>query len=312
MMLSVRIPHFICLGAQSPDIAYRATDLLNKLGINSLEAFYCMNYIRALLDQGIIGPGTAIDCPITFNNFGTYEFIEQFLKMLAYGDDGLGNTSQFGQDIAQGALRAAAKWGRLDEDLASGLLNYPYWGYPYHYDPRAQLEWGYGSILGDRDINEHCIYRLKYLGAGAFYGKDSAPITAQQVVNILLAKMAPFDDDELILDFSQENMYSGHMAKFVSWHRYYTRFWKQSMLFCDSRWPDFVNSYADDFVGSTGQAEPAYLKAVTGNEFSFADGIELGKKIWNLDHAIWTLQGRHRDMVNFSDYYYTDTFNEHE
>ncbi|MBN2105947.1 MAG: aldehyde:ferredoxin oxidoreductase [Deltaproteobacteria bacterium] len=300
---------FYCLGAKSPDIAYRATDLLNTLGINSLEAYYCIGYVLELLKIGIIGPGTAIECPsfITLDNYGTYEFIEQFLKMLAYGDDGKGNPSQFGQDIEQGALRAAAKWGRLDEDLASGLLNYPYWGYPYHYDPRAQLEWGYGSILGDRDINEHCIYRLKYLGGGAFYGKNEAPITMGEAVNIILAKMAPFNDDELILDFSETNMYSEHMAKFVSWHRYYTRFWKQSMLFCDSRWPDFVNPYADDFVGSTGQAEPAYLKAVTGNDFSFEDGIELGKKIWNLDHAIWTLQGRHRDMVNFSEFYYTNT-----
>ena len=24
-----------------------------------------------------------------------------------------------------------------------------------HYDPRGSLEWGYGTILGDRDINEH-------------------------------------------------------------------------------------------------------------------------------------------------------------
>ena len=24
------------------------------------------------------------------------------------------------------------------------------------YDPRAELEWGYGSILDSRDINEHC------------------------------------------------------------------------------------------------------------------------------------------------------------
>jgi aldehyde:ferredoxin oxidoreductase len=30
----------------------------------------------------------------------------------------------------------------------------------------------------------------------------------------------------------------------------------------------------------------------------------LGRKIWNLDHAIWTLQGRHRDMVHFVDNVY--------
>jgi aldehyde:ferredoxin oxidoreductase len=46
------------------------------------------------------------------------------------------------------------------------------------------------------------------------------------------------------------------------------------------------------------------MSAVTGRNMTFLDGIELGKKIWNLDHAIWTLQGRHRDMVHFADYYY--------
>jgi aldehyde:ferredoxin oxidoreductase len=107
-----------------------------------------------------------------------------------------------------------------------------------------------------------------------------------------------------MLDFSESNIYSEHMAKLVSWHRYYTRFWKQSMLFCDIRWPDFVNIHRPDKIGCTGIAEPKYVKAVTGKDFSFQEGIELGRKIWNLDHAIWTLQGRHRDMVHFVDNVY--------
>ncbi|MCJ7832772.1 MAG: aldehyde ferredoxin oxidoreductase C-terminal domain-containing protein, partial [Deltaproteobacteria bacterium] len=53
--------------------------------------------------------------------------------------------------------------------------------------------------------------------------------------------------------------------------------------------------------------EPKYLKAVTGKNFSFLDGINLGRKIWNLDNAIWTLQGRHRDMVHFADIIYEKT-----
>jgi alpha-L-arabinofuranosidase len=32
--------------------------------------------------------------------------------------------------------------------------------------------------------------------------------------------------------------------------------------------------------------------------------IGIGKKIWNLDNVIWTLQGRHRDMVHFADFIY--------
>jgi aldehyde:ferredoxin oxidoreductase len=43
---------------------------------------------------------------------------------------------------------------------------------------------------------------------------------------------------------------------------------------------------------------------VTGDKLSFEDGIELGRRIWNLDNAIWTLQGRHRDMVHFAPYVY--------
>ena len=34
----------------------------------------------------------------------------------------------------------------------------------------------------------------------------------------------------------------------MSWHRYYTRFWKQSAQLCDFRWPDFLNLYGLDKV----------------------------------------------------------------
>lgn len=296
------------LDAKSRQFIYQATDLLNRYGINSLEAYYTLHYCKDLYTRGLLGPGRNIDCPLDFRGYGSLEFIEQFLGMLAFGNDGKGNPSPFGQAISQGAVRAAEAWGRLEEDLATGLLPYPYWGNPIHYDPRAQLEWGYGTILGDRDINEHCIYRLKYLGGGAYYGTSRAPITPAQVVDIVTGKMALFEGDPLMLDFSEQNMYSEHIAKLVSWHRYYTRFYKQSMLFCDSRWPDFVNPYARDFVGSTGSAEPLFFGAVTGETISFRDGIEIGKRIWNLDNAIWTLQGRHRDMVQFSDYVYSTKF----
>jgi aldehyde:ferredoxin oxidoreductase len=99
-------------------------------------------------------------------------------------------------------------------------------------------------------------------------------------------------------------MYSMHMAKLTAWHRYYTRFWKVTVQFCDWRWPDFVNLSVADKVGCTGDAEPRFYRAVTGDDLSYLAGIELGRKIWNLDHVIWTLQGRHRDHVKYADYIY--------
>ncbi len=44
---------------------------------------------------------------------------------------------------------------------------------------------------------------------------------------------------------------------------------------------------------------------MTGKDLTFVEGIEIGRKIWNLDHAIWAIQGRHRDMVYLADYVYS-------
>jgi len=296
--------------AKSLDIQRRATDLLNRYGLNAHEMVYGTAYLRDLYKLGVLGPGKEIDCPLDFDGYGGFEFVEQLVKMIAYRNDGRGGKSRCGDDLAEGFVRAAKKWGRLDgdsSDLKTGLLPFPYWGIPLHRDPRHRLEWGYGTILGDRDINEHCFDMLhSCLTPAALKGRKTQT-TAKEAVRIYVDKMVPFQDDELMLDYSTQNMYSEHIAKLVSWHRYYTRFWKQSALFCDASWPDFINIYAPKKIGSTGQAEPKFFKAVTGKNFSFLDGIELGRKIWNLDHAIWTLQGRHRDMVHFAGFIYDRT-----
>jgi aldehyde:ferredoxin oxidoreductase len=290
--------------AQSLDIQRLASDLINRYGLNAAEMTLGLVYLRILQMTRRLKTAKIPDCPLDFSTYGSKEFVEQFVKMLAYGNDGKGNESQFGKDISGGFVRAAEKWGRRQEDLLSGILAFPYWGIPIHKEPRAQVYWGYGTLLGDRDINEHDFDWIKWEASIAKRDGVEPRISAEEVVKIVTDKMVPFQGDWDMLDFSENNIYSEHMAKMVSWQRYYTRFWKQSMLFCDSRWPDFVNILRPDKIGSTGIAEPKYVKAVTGKDFSFQDGIELGRKIWNLDHAIWTLQGRHRDMVHFVDNVY--------
>ena len=290
--------------ARSLDIQRSASDLINRYGVNAVEISFGLLYIWILKQNGQLKAGNIPDCPLDFKKYGSEEFAEQFVKMISYGNDGKGGESQFGKDISGGFVRAAEKWGRRKQDLASGILAFPYWGIPIHKEPRAQVYWGYGTLLGDRDINEHDFDWIKWMASSAKLSGREPGLAAKEVVKIVTDKMVPFQGDLDMLDFSQNNIYSEHMAKMVSWQRYYTRFWKQSMLFCDARWPDFVNIHRPDKIGSTGIAEPKYIKAVTGKDLSFEDGIELGRKIWNLDHAIWTLQGRHRDMVHFADNVY--------
>ena len=294
--------------ARDQDAQRYTSDLLNRLGLNAAEIFWGERYLRELNQYGIVGLNKEIDCPLMFNRYGQQAFIEQLLNMIAYRNDGLGNPHPFGDVLAEGFVRAAKKWGRLDGDegdLKTGRLPFPNWGLPQHKEPRSQLDWSYGSILGDRDINEHGFDQLRSHPTGSKLYGFQMYASAEELVRIYTDKMVPYQGDLLMLDFSTENMYSEHIAKLVSWHRYYSRFWKQSTLFCDWRWPDFLNRLAPGKIGSTGISEPKFLKAVTGRNLTFLDGINLGKKIWNLDHAIWTLQGRHRDMVHFSDYLYT-------
>ncbi len=285
-------------GGRQTSAAYIAADLLQKYGINAFEASVGLYYIRDLNKMGILGRSGKIKCDLDFGKLGEVEFADHFLKMIAY-------RKGVGDDFAEGFFRAAKRWGRLEEDLKTGILYYPNWGLPGHsYDPRAEVEWGYGSILGDRDINEHD-FNVFYQWPSAVIraGKTPKP-PAEQLTKIAAEKLIPYENNPLMLDFSTDNIYSEHMVKLVAWHRHYTRFWKQSVLYCDMRWPEFINSRLPGYRGLTGEGEPKFLNAVTGKKFSFVDGMELGRKIWNLDNAIWTLQGRHRDMVHFSDYIY--------
>ena len=282
--------------------AYIAADLLQKYGINCFELEQGLRYVRELNRMGILGPGKRIDCDLPFDKLGSTEFVEKLLQMIAYRQG-------IGDDMAEGFCRAAKRWGRLDEDLETGLLAYPHWGLPHHRDPGAGIEWGYGSILGDRDINEHDFDMvLLWLPSTSKWLLKKPPISAEALTKIFAEKLMPYEGDPLMLDYSSENMYSEHIAKLVAWHRHYTRFWKQSVLYCDLLFADFYNENTPDKRGLTGEGEPKFYNAVTGKSLSFVDGIQLGKKIWNLDNAIWTLQGRHRDMVHFANYIYKVPF----
>ena len=66
----------------------------------------------------------------------------------------------------------------------------------------------------------------------------------------------------------------------------------------------FTNNTVDH-KGPTPDAEIKFFNAITGKNLTFADGMEIGRKIYNLDRSIWVLQGRHRDMEVFPDYIYT-------
>jgi aldehyde:ferredoxin oxidoreductase len=101
----------------------------------------------------------------------------------------------------------------------------------------------------------------------------------------------------------ETGIYSEHRAKLVAWHRHYTRAIKQSLGYCDWLFPRYINAWTENPTqGYSPEAEPRFFNAVTGNNMTMADLMEVGRRIWNRDRAIWVLQGRHRDMENLTGY----------
>ncbi len=274
-------------------------DLIQKLGINAYELYEGLPYLEKLYKKGVLGPGKEIDCPLNFEQMGTEEFSEKLLNMIAYREG-------IGDDMAEGFVRAAERWGRLEEDHRTGDLLFPYWGYPEHgYDPRTEVEWGYGSILAERDMNEHAFNNIYWVANADIDAGKKPYLSAEEYAKLASEKLAPFENNPDMLDYSTENMYSENFVKLVAWQRWYSRFWLQSALFCDWRWPNLYNGNRPDNRGLSGEeGEPKFLNAITGGNLTYVDGIEIGRKIWYLDNAIWTLQGRHRDMVRYAEYIY--------
>ncbi len=284
-------------GQERSDAQYMSADLAQKIGINVYPLWRGIEYLRALDKMGILGKGKKIDCgDLPMDRTTDVVFAEKLLWMIAKREG-------IGRDLAEGFPRAAEKWGRVQEDFQSGILAFPYWGYAEHLnDPRCEIEWGYGSILAERDCNEHCFSYSLFYAPTAYLNSGREPqLPAEKLVQIFTSQMAPYAGDMRMLDFSMANAYSEHMVKTVSWQKDYHGFYINALGYCDKRYPRWFE--ADAF-----KAEPVFYSAVTGNNLTFLEGMQKGRKIWTLKNALWTLQGRHRDMVHFARYIYEIPF----
>jgi aldehyde:ferredoxin oxidoreductase len=275
----------------------KSADRLGRLGINAWEGAMAIPWLVGLYKQGILGPGKQIDTKLNFADVGSEPFNKAFLEAIAYRTD-------IGADLAEGCARAAVKWGRYEQDTTSGLLAIAAHGYAHHYDGRTEVEWGFGTALDSRDINEHDIALTLY------WYTSMAPLVgapyimpAKDMVEMIGATLLPYKDP-MMLDFSDVGMYSDAMVKFVSWHRAYNRFWKQSAIFCDWGIADWINPFTEGYKGMTPEVEPKFFNAVTGKNLTFEEGMKIGTKIWNLDRAIMALQGRVRDGDQLDEWQY--------
>jgi aldehyde:ferredoxin oxidoreductase len=290
----------------------KAIDIVQKYGINAFDTNFCGAtfaeikghpvqpavpdagglgwYLGRLYKMGEIGPGKKVDTsPLPMEMYENVSFAEAFATTLS-------KRVGIGDLMAEGTLRFAEKLGRLSD--TNDILRYPQWGYVQHWTLPG-IEWAYGSLVDSRDINDHdmMIGRSNKMSCDAY-------------VELMSTQTPPFSDP-FMFDYGWQGeqafktgIYSEHKAKLIAWHRHYQTFYKESLLLCDFAFAAFHNAFRADGNGATPEAEPVFYNAVTGKKLTFADGIEIGRKAWNLKRSILVLQGRTRQMEKFTGYMY--------
>jgi aldehyde:ferredoxin oxidoreductase len=258
-------------------------------------------YIKYLYELGVLGPGKKIESyPLPMDQWDKLSFREAFC-------DAIARKIGIGADLAEGTLEAAKKWGRLDEDLNSGALRFPAYGASWHHTLPG-MDWAYAYILMSGDPMWHGLMGVS--GGGGLGGGPSA-YTAEQLVEMMAAKVVPFTGDPLMFSNSwkgeaarKTGIYSAHKAKLVTWARRYAGFYNESMAICEMMLPNFIGKSTNGISGPSPELEHSYYQAVTGNNKTFADTMEIGRKIWNMERVIRVMAGRHRDKEQFAPFMY--------
>ncbi|QZA88204.1 hypothetical protein K0C01_10485 [Salinarchaeum sp. IM2453] len=273
----------------------RDSDNVQKYGINAWTASD-LGYLYSLYQLGFFGEDGEMNPDLPWNEYGDASFAEEVYEKIA-------NREGIGDDLAEGMVRAAKEWGRLEQDLATGELAYENWGYSSHYDNRAFTStWGYPSILTSRDVNQHLfVYDLWWMPYNWEIEGESPPVSASESAELIQNKTLPH---EVMPDYSTSAIYGQNGIETTDWILQYSRFWTNSVQFCSQALPDLINGHAENYDGATPEIEPRFFNAVTDEDLTFEDGMEIGDRILHLDRAIWTLQGRHRDQEVFPDYIY--------
>ena len=278
------------------EVSAKAVDLTQRLGINSKGFQNWLIYLTILYDKGVLGPGKQIDTDLPIDKIGETEFIEKFFYEIAYRK-GIGN------DLTEGFPRAAHKWGRAEEDLRTGILPMHAWGHSIHYDGRCEVYWWYASLVESRDVNMHD-FNIAAYRIGQEIASGNKPLMPARQVADWFGDLAPYYDSEM-MNFATDNLYSIHMARTTAWLLHYSYFWKHSCGLCSTAFSDIVNPNGPNNRGLTPEGEIKFYQAVTGQKITFEESMEMGRKMYNLDKTIWTLQGRHRDMEKFPEYMYS-------
>jgi aldehyde:ferredoxin oxidoreductase len=281
-------------------VTWQAAKLADLLGINSYELMAIIPWLSDCHRAKLI---TEEETGLPLEENGSWKFVSTLLHKMA-------NREGFGDLLAEGGQRAAAKLGGKAEDLS--LMYYPragkfggfreHWvflgGFPTGYAvPPLALMW----VLDNRDALVSHSYISMLWGAAATIGQNALTAAPEDIFPILKPVMKAVYGSEEAAEFL------GPDGKSLNWKwaasvvkRYHEHsILKDSYVVCDMLFPYAFNANSSDHVGDT-SLESRLYSAVTGIDMGLEESYQKGAMLCTIERALAVRDGRtsHDDALH--------------
>ena len=285
-------------------ITWQAAKLADLYGINSYELMAIIPWLSDCYREKLISEQ---ETGLPLNEIGSWKFISVLLQKMA-------DREGFGDLLAEGGLRAAAKLGGKAEELS--WMYYPragkFGGYREHWVYLGGFPTGYAVptlalmwVLDNRDALVSHSYISMLWGAAFTIGQNALTAVPEEIFPVLKPVMKAVYGSEEAAEFFQPD------GKSLNWKwaapvvkRYHEHsLLKDSYILCDILFPYMFNANSPDHVGDT-SFESRLYSAVTGDEMSEEESYRKGEMLCTLERALAARVGRTRGDDIFHDIYF--------
>jgi aldehyde:ferredoxin oxidoreductase len=285
-------------------VTWQAAKLGDLYGINAYELMAIIPWLADCFREKLV---TEESTGLPLGEIGSWNFISKLLHKMA-------NREGFGDILAEGGQRAAAKLGGKAEELS--WMYYPragkfggyreHWvylgGFPTGYAiPQLALMW----VLDNRDALVSHSYISMLWGAAFTIGQNALTAVPEKIFPILKPVMKAAYGSEEAADILRPD------GKSLNWKwaapvvkRYHEHsLLKDSYILCDILFPYLFNANSADHVGDL-SLESRLYSAVTGMEMSPEESYQKGEMFCNLERALAARDGRTRQDDDFHGLYF--------
>jgi aldehyde:ferredoxin oxidoreductase len=275
-------------------ITWQAAKMADLFGINAYELMAIIPWLSDCYREKLISEE---ETGLPLCEIGSWKFISTLLQKIA-------NREGFGDLLAEGGQRAAAKLGGKAEELS--FIYYPragrfggfreHWiylgGFPTGYAvPALALMWA----LDNRDAMVSHSYISMLWGAASTIGQDALTAVPEKIFPLLKPAMKAAYGSEEAAEFF------GPDGKSLNWKwtaavtkRYHQHsLLKDSYIVCDILFPYLFNANSSDHVGDM-SLESRLYSAVTGIDMGLEESFQKGEMLCTLERALAVREGRTR------------------